>query len=206
MRNMYYERIAMTEEHGGTGSGMSDGQLMQQVQKGHPAAYDELVRRYQKKVYAITYGMTRNHSDADDLAQETFIRAYQACQRFQIDRAFQAWLFRIAVNLCINHIRKKKRRGEMPLDEQTDPVMPAPSGQNPGRDTEQRELGRQIDRAIRQLSPKLRSVIVLRSFEDMPYEEMARVLKISQGTVMSRLHRAREKLKDTLREFMDELE
>jgi RNA polymerase sigma-70 factor, ECF subfamily len=194
----------MTRNHESIGADVSDGELMEKVQKGHLPAYDELVRRYQKKVYAITYGMTRHHSDADDLAQETFIRAYQACQRFQAGYAFHTWLFRIAVNLCINHLKKKKRRRETTLEDQSDPIEFVPSPNNPGLEMEQKELGTRIETAIHQLSPKLRSVIVLRSTEDMPYEEIARILRISKGTVMSRLNRAREKLKVLLKEFMND--
>lgn len=181
----------------------SDRDLVQKAKAGSLSAFDELVLRYRKRVYGIAFGMTRNHSDADDVAQESFLRAYQALDSFKIEYEFRTWLFRITVNLCLNCLKKKERRVEASLEEQVgvEIAVPAPSD-NPGQELEKKELYEKMEEAVRQLSPKLRSVFVLRTIQDLSYEEIARTLKISKGTVMSRLNRAREKLRNLLKDYV----
>ena len=185
-------------------SDASDDELVQQAKDGGRSSFDKLVIRYRKKVYAIAFGMTRNHSDADDVAQETFLRAYEALGTFKVGYAFRTWLFRIAVNLSINALKRKGRRVETPLDEEVGlELATQASSDNPGLQTEQKELGKKIENAVQQLSPKLRSVFVLRTLQDLSYEEISRLLHISKGTVMSRLNRARENLKSMLKEYVE---
>jgi RNA polymerase sigma-70 factor (ECF subfamily) len=181
----------------------SDAELVHRAKGGDDSAFDELVVRYRKKVYAIAFGMARNHGDADDVAQETFLRAYQALNRFKTEFEFKTWLFRIAVNTCINMLKRKGRRVETSFEEKIEAGMPQPvTPGNPGKEMEQQELREKIDEAIQQLSPKLRSVFVLRTQQDLSYEEIARVLKISRGTVMSRLSRARDSMRHLLRDYV----
>lgn len=182
----------------------SDAELVDKAKGGDGSAFDKLVLRYRKKVYGIAFGMARNHGDADDVAQETFLRAYQALNRFKAGYEFRTWLYRIAVNVCINMLKRKGRRVETSLEEKVDLGVAQPATpDNPGREMEQKELRGKIDKAIQQLSPKLRSVFVLRTLQDLSYQEISRVLNISQGTVMSRLSRARENLRCLLREYVE---
>ena len=182
---------------------VSDSQLVHQARAGDAPAFDELVLRYRKKVYRMALGMARNHSDADDIAQETFLRAYQALPRFNDAYEFKTWLFRIAANTGINILKRKARQVETSFEEKAELglVQPA-SPDNPGTDLEQKELRLTIDRAVRDLSPKLQTVWVLRTAEDLSYDDIARVMKISMGTVMSRLSRAREHLRHALTEYI----
>ncbi|MFQ6093645.1 MAG: RNA polymerase sigma factor [bacterium] len=183
----------------------ADGELVQRAKEGLLPAFDELVLRYRKNVYAIAFGMTRNHSDADDLAQETFLRAYEALDSFKPGYEFRTWLFRIAVNLSINCLKRKGRLLETSLEERVGLETAAPATpHNPGSEMEQKELGGKIEEAVEQLSPKLRSVFLLRTLQDLSYEEISKVLKISPGTVMSRLNRARQKLRNLLREYVED--
>ena len=182
----------------------SDAELVERAKGGDGPAFDELVLRYRKKVYAIAFGMARNHGDADDVAQEAFLRAFQGLHRFKAGYEFRTWLFRIAVNVCINVLKRKGRRVETSYEEKIDAGMPQPATpDNPGRDMEHKELREQIDGAIQKLSPKLRSVFVLRTLQDLSYEEIARVLRISKGTVMSRLSRARDNLRILLHDYVE---
>ena len=183
----------------------SDQELVRKAKGGHLPAFDELVLKYRKQVYAIAFRMTRNHSDADDLAQEAFLRAYQALDSYKPGFEFRTWLFRIAVNASINHLKRKGRRLETSLEDSSGlDVAASASSYNPGMEIEEKELSGKIETAIQHLPLKLRSVFLLRTFEDLSYEEIAHVLNISKGTVMSRLSRAREKLKIMLREYKEE--
>lgn len=182
----------------------SDQELARKAKGGQLSAFDELVLKYRKNVYAIAFRMTRNHSDADDLAQETFLRAYQALDSYKPGFEFRTWLYRIAVNASINHLKRKGRRVEMSLEDNAGlDVAASTSSYNPGTGIEEKELREKIETAIQHLPLKLRSVFLLRTFEDLTYEEIAHVLNISKGTVMSRLSRAREKLKIMLREYVE---
>ena len=184
---------------------VTDTDLVRKAKEGYLSAFDELVLKYRKKVYAIAFRMTRNHSDADDLTQEAFLRAYQALVSYKPEFEFRTWLFRIAVNASINHLKRKGRRVEMSLDNSVGlDVAASASSYNPGMGIEEKELSSKIETAIQHLPLKLKSVFLLRTFEDLSYEEIARVLNISKGTVMSRLHRAREKLQIMLREYIED--
>jgi RNA polymerase sigma-70 factor (ECF subfamily) len=179
----------------------SDVELIHRVQLGDTGAFDELMQRYAASVYKVTYSLTRNHADADDLSQETFIRAYRAIARFDEHYRFYTWVRRIAVNLCFNHLKRGKKFRFIPLPmgdgeaESVDIADPQPQAADSG-------LRRDLDQALTKLPPDQRAVFVLRVDEEMSYSEISQALGIPVGTVMSRLNRAREKLRDLLREYM----
>ena len=189
------------------GAAASDGELVQKAKEGSTSAFDALVVKYRKKVYAIAFGMTRNHSDADDVAQETFFRAYRALSSFRPGYEFRPWLLRIAVNQSINCLKRKGRRLEVSLEEEVGSgIVTDVQFDNPGYGLEQKELAARIEAAVQRLSPKLRAVFLLRAGQDLSYEEMAKILRISKGTVMSRLSRAREKVKGMVGEYGENTE
>lgn len=179
----------------------SDVQLIHRVQSGDTDAFDELMRRYSASVYKVTYSLTRNHADADDLSQETFIRAYRAIARFDERYQFYTWLRRIAVNLCFNYLKRGKKFRFVPLPESdgdaesVDIADPNPSSADSG-------LRRDLDAGLVHLPPDQRAVFVLRVDEEMSYDEISKALHIPVGTVMSRLNRAREKLRELLQEYL----
>ena len=181
--------------------GESDDQLILQTREGDRRAFDLLVKRYQKRVYFLALRMARDHDAADDIAQETFVRAYFAIGSFTLGRNFYTWLYRICMNLSINHI--KRRKFAVPasqMSDESDPLEQAASAPNPSEALLSKEKTARIESAIDSLSPKYKAVLVLRAYEDMSYEDIARTLDISVGTVMSRLFRAREKIRDVLEE------
>ena len=179
----------------------SDVELIHRVQSGETEAFDELMKRYAASVYKVTYSLTRNHADADDLSQETFIRAYRAIARFDEHYQFYTWVRRIAVNLCFNHLKRGKKFRFVPLPdsdgdaESVDIADPNPPQADSG-------LRRDLDAALARLPADQRAVFVLRVDEEMSYDEISKTLRIPVGTVMSRLNRAREKLRELLREYM----
>jgi RNA polymerase sigma-70 factor (ECF subfamily) len=144
----------------------------------------------------VIYRFVRNHHEADDLAQETFIRAFKAIDRFDLQYPFSPWIYRIAVNLTLNHL--KKRRLPM-VDTEVDDK---PANDDPVSKAEQDATRKKIHEAIARLPLKLRQVLVLRVYENWPYSQIADVLEIPVGTVMSRLARAREALKIELGELL----
>jgi len=181
-----------------------DLDLVLRSKKGEMSGFGELVNRYQSLVINFCYKMLGNREDAEDIAQETFLRAFAAIGRFQPRAKFSTWLLAIAKNLTLNFIRNEQRRIQGvdavgSSDETVQVIDLAPSG-NPGPDAFalQNERARYVHRALRELSDTHRTVIVLRDFEGMTYEEIAGIMSCRKGTVKSRLSRAREQLKDIL--------
>lgn len=194
------------------GSGEIDKDLVSRSRSGDREAFAEIVRRYQRRVYGVSLRMTRRHEVADDVAQETFIRAYRNLERFELGRPLLPWLTRIAVNLSINYLNGVAKREQSLYTEDLPggPGDPPASGRieepiesNPHRSLASKELARDLDRAVRSLSPDQQAVFFLKVVEGMRYEDIARVLEISEGTVMSRLSRARAKLKVLLSGHLD---
>lgn len=186
-------------------AGEADRELVLRAREGDRDAFAEIVRSYQRRIYAVAMRMTRRHEVADDITQVTFIRAYRNLERFELGRPLLPWLRRIAVNLAINHLNGAARR-EQALYTEDDPEGPrvratagdAPLHADPHRLLETKELEKDLERALARLSPDQRAVFVLKVHEGMRYEEIAATLEISQGTVMSRLSRARARLKELL--------
>ena len=168
------------------------------AQRGDSRAFAEIVRHYQRPVYRIAYAMTRNAADADDVAQETFVRAYQAIGRFRVGEPLYPWLSRIAVNLVYSLFRRRKRRPETALDPLLEAGQQWASEDDVEEATEAAEGRAHLEAAFAELKPEHRSVLVLRVVEGLSYDEIAKSLSVPIGTVMSRLSRARQELKARL--------
>ena len=175
-----------------------DDALVAAAQRGDQRAFGEIVRRYQRAIYRVAYGLTRNAGDADDLAQETFVRAYQAIGRFRLGEPLYPWLSRIAINLAYSLFRRRKRRPETPLEPLLEAGRQWAAPDDPVEESEGRERQRFLEQSFAELSAEHQAVLVLRVVEGMSYDEIANSLSVPIGTVMSRLSRARAELKTRL--------
>lgn len=181
----------------------SDAQLISQIKKGNRESFDQLVLRHQRRVYGIAYRMTSNHDDADDLAQETFLAVYRALERFDERQSFIAYISRITINLSINHLRRRKRWSKIQSRKQQEAnqEMMSERQAGPQRELERKELMDKLARAMETLPPPQKAVLILKAYQEMSYQQIARTLNISMGTVMSRLHRARNRLRAQLKDL-----
>ncbi|MEW6268558.1 MAG: sigma-70 family RNA polymerase sigma factor [Thermodesulfobacteriota bacterium] len=187
--------------------------LVRLAGSGDKEAFRELVERYQRRVLAVVMGMLHDREAALEVTQETFIKAFRSIGRFKGDASFYTWIYRIAVNLAIDHQRREWRR---PLAESTrnnnnsesppEDILERIRDQDPRGDpfeaTKDAELRERVRKAIDELTPDHKAVILLRELEGLSYEEISRVMQCSKGTVMSRLHYARKKLQARLKEFV----
>jgi RNA polymerase sigma-70 factor (ECF subfamily) len=173
---------------------------------GDNAAFGRLVEKYQRRVYALAYGILRNREDAWDVSQEAFVKAYKALSTWQGDSAFYTWLYRITYNFALDTLRAKGRRDTVAIDEtmrESDMDLEhIAQPEHPADVVDRRELSQVVGRAMAQLSEKHRAIIVLREIEGLSYEELAEVLKIPKGTVMSRLFHARRHLQERLEPYL----
>jgi RNA polymerase sigma-70 factor, ECF subfamily len=174
--------------------------LVASAQRGDQAAFAALVRLHQRTIYGVAWGLTRNAADADDLAQETFVRAWQALGRFRVGEPMRPWLTRITVNLAYSLFRRRKRRPETPIEPLEEAGMQWAAADDPVAEAEGREQSARLNAALQNLSEDHRTILVLRVVQDLSYEEIAKTLEIPAGTVMSRLSRARAELREKLAE------
>lgn len=178
--------------------------LVRKALEGDGEAYRVLVERYQERIYYVCYGFVRNQEDARDLAQEAFVKAYRNLPRFQFRSKFYSWLARIASNLCIDWLRRKKVRKAELFEEgmasrESGGALHAIHYKNdPSRSAEDAELRIRLLEAIEALPDQQRQAIILREIDGMAYKEIAEVMEIPEGTVMSRLYYARKKLQRAL--------
>lgn len=179
----------------------ADRDLVARALDGDGEAFEAIVRTYQRRVYGVALRMTRQHEVADDIAQETFVRAYTQLNRFELGRPLAPWLTRIAINLAINHLGGVVKR-ERPLPDEVAELPSSQRASDPLRNLLSSEFIRALDDAVEKLPAAQRAVFVLRVHEEMRYEEIAETLGISSGTVMSRLFRARARLKGMLKNFL----
>jgi RNA polymerase sigma-70 factor, ECF subfamily len=179
-----------------------EADLLKKAQGGNLFAFEEIVRRYQRRAYAVAVRIVRRHDLADDVVQEAFLRAWQSLATFDVARPFGPWIARISANLAINHVRSPVAR-EQELPDGHDET-PAPSGGDPLRGVLEGEAQRVLEEALRMLPDEQRAVFVLRTAEELSYREIAEALGLQVGTVMSRLHRAREKLAAALGPYLGE--
>jgi len=182
--------------------------LVQRARQGELEAYDELVQRYQERIYATIYHMTSNHEDANDLAQESFIKAFQALKSFKGGSSFYTWLYRIAVNKTINFLKQRKNRihlslNDLDLNTEHDPDLVALiSDKTPRREAGLTELQEKLNTALMKLSEPHRLVVVLHDVQGLSHEEIAKVMDCNIGTVRSRLFYARQQLQAWLSEYL----
>src|SRR5215510_8433023 len=176
-----------------------DPALVRSAQKGDMGAFEELVARHRDRIYARAYTMMRNEEEAIDLSQEAWVKGWQRLTQFQGESSFSTWMTRIVINLCLDELRRQKRRRAESIEEMDEESggverqMPAITI-NPTERLERGELRQRIDRAMEQLSHEHRTVLMLHEFEEMEYKEIAKAMDCSIGTVMSRLFYARRKL------------
>ncbi len=178
-----------------------DRRLIGESLKGRQAAYGELVRRHQDRLFNTVYRLLDNAEDAQDVVQEAFISAYQSLGSFKGDSLFFTWLYRIAMNAAISLKRKRKAAVSLETGSKHDLVIePVDKSldHQPGDSLQRREEERILQDALNRLSPEHRSVIVLKDIEDLKYEDIAAMLEVPIGTVRSRLHRARLELRTLL--------
>ncbi|MFI5372533.1 MAG: RNA polymerase sigma factor [Candidatus Eisenbacteria bacterium] len=168
---------------------------MRAAQRGDPAAFAEIVHRYQRSVYRTAYALTRSTADADDLAQETFVRAYKALDRFRSDEPLHPWLTRIATNLAYSLFRTRKRRPETSIEPLVEAGHQWGVDDDPAAHAEETERHRRLTAAFDTLKPEHQVILTLRVVHDMSYDQIAAQLGVPVGTVMSRLSRARAELK-----------
>jgi len=192
----------------GDGAEVSDLTLVHRAQEQDVSAYDELVRRYQERIYATVYHMTSNHEDANDLVQETFIKAFRALKSFKGDSSFYTWVYRIAVNKTINFLKQRKNRVHMSLNDvdfnaENDPDMVAlVSDRTPRRDLNLAELQEKLNAAMQKLSEHHRMVVTLHDVQGLSHEEIGKIMDCNVGTVRSRLFYARQQLQAYLSDYL----
>jgi RNA polymerase sigma-70 factor (ECF subfamily) len=178
-----------------------DLELIHRSQAGNTQAFGELVTKYRTKIFNMIYGIVGNKCDAWDLAQEGFLKAWRSIHRFQGRSSFYTWLYRITINVTIDSLRRRCRRSEVEIDDTIPSFLPGP-----GDNYERAEIREQVYAALAQLTPEHRAVIVLKEIEDLQYREIAEILNVSIGTVMSRLFYGRKKLQSILRPIFTPVE
>jgi len=181
---------------------LEDSELVRKAKDGDETGFDELVRRYQQRVYATAYRLVRNPEDARDVAQDVFVKVYRALPKFEERSKFYTWLYRIAVNQALSHLRRRKRQQVYAAtDEQLDSeaVMNLPARNSPEADFQQTRLRQEIDKAVSVLPNRQRAVFVLRQYNGLSNNEIAQTLKCSVGAVKAHYFFAVHKLQKTLK-------
>ena len=189
----------------------SDGELVRESRHGDKEAFRELVERYQRKIVSVALGMVNNPEDALEIAQETFVKAFQNLGKFKGESSFYTWLYRIVVNRAIDFRRRERRHPTVGLEDRAssgglgegyDEVLKEERPNDPYQQAQAREVGDRVTAAINELTPDHKAVILLREVEGLSYDEISRVMQCSKGTVMSRLHYARKKLQKKLKDCL----
>lgn len=183
----------MTEAIAITAIDTDERALLLRCQRGDREAFAPIVARHMRRAASFALAWTGNSDDALDLSQEAFARAFRAIGRFDLSRPFYPWFHRILRNLCLNHLARASRLHEVPLADDFDRAADRPG---PEEELERAELRRAVWDAIRRLGAQDREILVLREWQDLTYAEIAAVLDIPRGTVMSRLHTARRRLRE----------
>jgi len=190
---------------------MSDEQLVEKFQKGQNEAFDELVRQYQQVVLSTAYRLLNDRQDAEDAAQDIFVKVYQALDNFQPDAKFSTWLYRITVNHCLNVLRARKRRRWLSVFSSYQKESPSQlshipdESHNPENQLEQSERERIVKLAINSLPASQRTALILHRYQGLSYKEVAEVMGTSVSSVESRIHRAKKQLGHYLKKYVNEL-
>ncbi len=185
-----------------------DADFVKRAQDGDTRAFDELVVKYSRKLYGLVYNMTSNKEDTHDLLQDIFAKAYRSLKRFRGKSTFYTWIYSISVNMTLNFLKKRKRRAGYSFDDvdsgiQNDPAFIDQGHRaNPRRQSNIHELQKKLNEAMQELSEDHRSVVTMFDIQGMPHAEISRILKVSEGTVRSRLYYAHKQLQGYLEEFL----
>ncbi len=188
-----------------------DSKLVRDFKNGDIEAYNTIVKKYGSRLYAVIYRMTREHKITDDLLQETFIKVYYSIGTFKDGYPFYPWVYRISVNLTLNYLKKHNKEPkisiegeELQVDSDSSLSAIPVDESNPEKAFVSHELFDHVNNAMQKLSPPMRAVFALRIFDGRTYSEIAQILQCNLGTVMSRLNRAREKMKQLLAEYLND--
>lgn len=186
----------------------TDEKLVASTQAGDARAFDQLVVRFSPRLYGLVYNMTSSHEDTNDLLQEVFAKAYRSIKGFQGKSSFYTWMHTIAVNMSINFLKKRNRRKTMSLDDVDNGILNDPdfiaatSNGDPSHSANLSELQKKLNESMMKLSHDHRAVVTMFDIQGMPHAEIAKILKISEGTVRSRLFYAHKQLQNHLQEFI----
>jgi len=186
-----------------------DGELVARAREGDTRAFDALILKYGDKLYGLVYHMTSNKEDTHDLLQDVFARAYHSLPKFKGRSSFYTWIYQIAVNMTLNFLKKRKRRTGLSLNEMDsavhqDPALVDTTHQaNPEHQSSVNELQKRLNEAMQRLSEAHRTVVTLFDIQGLPHGEIARILKVSEGTVRSRLHYAHLQLQSHLQDLWE---
>jgi RNA polymerase sigma-70 factor (ECF subfamily) len=198
---------ASTSTHGR--DPVDDRELVLAAQRGDRDAFKTLFERYHRRAYALAFGVLRHQDDALDVVQDAFIKAHKYLDKFEGTSSFYTWLYRIVMNLAIDHLRKHRRVKPVELDEARlesdgdDALLPRILGGNPARALVDKQIRARIDQALEELSDNHRAVLVMRELEGLSYEDMAQAMNCSKGTIMSRLFHARRNMQKRLLDLID---
>ncbi len=189
---------------------LDDHDLVDAARRGDRDAFRTLFERYHRRAYALAFGVLRHQDDALDVVQDAFIKAHKYLDKFEGNSSFYTWLYRIVMNLAIDHIRKHRRVKPVELDESKledgggdDALLPRILGANPGRALMDKQIRARIDQALSELSDNHRAVLIMRELEGLSYEEMAAAMECSKGTIMSRLFHARRNMQKRLLDLVE---
>jgi RNA polymerase sigma-70 factor (ECF subfamily) len=188
-----------------------DNVLFEKYRAGEKRAFRFLVERYQRRVYTVAWGILRNHDDAMDVSQDAFVKVHKYLDGFKGNSSFYTWLYRIVVNLCIDRKRRAARAAQVNYDDTINhetnvfsngPTLATVSIDGPARALARKELVTHMQKVLEKLSEDHRQILVLREVEGLSYEELAEVLGLAKGTVMSRLFHARKNFQKGLRRYL----
>jgi RNA polymerase sigma-70 factor (ECF subfamily) len=186
----------------------SDEQIVERAQAGDADAFGEIVRRWERRIFALAYGMLGREEEARDATQETFLAAFRNLRSFRGEARVSSWLHRIAVNQCITRQRRAKVRGETTIEDENElngASFFAPARESPARAAESRQRTLMVRRAVKALPPELRQVIVMKEFEELTFQEIADALELPLSTVKSRLYTALKQLQMRLKHMASEV-
>ena len=187
----------------------SDEQIVERALGGDPNAFGEIVRRWERKIFALAFGMLGSAEDARDATQETFLSAFRNLGGFRGDAKVSSWLHRIAVNQCITRQRRSRVRGETGIEDETESAgesfLATPTDASPIRSAENQERNEAVRKAVSSLPPELRQVVVMKEFEELTFQEIADALRIPLSTVKSRLYTALSQLRMRLGKYSTEV-
>ena len=184
-----------------------DAQLVARTQEGDVVAFDQLVVKYTPRLYGLVYNMTSNHEDTNDLLQDVFSKAYKSIRGFRGKSSFYTWIHSIAVNMTLNFLKKRGRRFNLSLDDvdasiQNDKeFLELTQSSSPVREADLSELQVRLNEAMQKLSDEHRAVVTMFHIQGMPHAEISKILRVSEGTVRSRLFYANRQLQNYLEEF-----